>query len=297
MSEPTGTPEKDPPRPGLVAGLAIAACVLLMLLVLAMYRFLGGFNTISSETAKWNDFGVYFGGVLGPSLSALTLAAVVYTLVLQIRQLEASDKEKAILQGRLDAATAVQRDTAKGLSDQLKMTREHAAVSTFFEMVRLQHELTDGLRHGNLAGRGALMSIYLHLKNFYTGFAGARPHAPQQPSVAEHDKLVFDLYLRESNFEFAHYFSNLWQIFKYVQESEIADKQRFADIVRSQMTAYELGLLFYYASSSYGSEIKPLLSTYGTFKYMTPDILFNINSARNLPGGAWGGKFLVTDPD
>ena len=297
MAEPEGIPEKESPRPGIVAAFAGAACFVLMLAVLCVYRFVGGFTKISDETAKWNDFGVFFGGVLGPLLSALTLAAVVYTLVLQMRQLAVSDKEKALLQGQLDAAAKVQRDMADGLKKQLETSAEQAAATTFFEMVRLQHELTSGLRHGALTGRSAFTSIYLTFQNYYNSFATTHPNADKRLNLAKWDELVFDLYVHESAFEFAHYFSNLWQIFKYIQESPLPDKQRFADVVRSQMTAYEQAMLFYYAASSYGSEIRPLLAAFGTFKYMSPNLLFNVESTRDLPAGVWGGKFLTSDPD
>ena len=285
MTDPAGTPEKEPPRPGLVAGIAIVACGVLILLVLALYRFLGGFNTISSETGKWNDFGVYFGGVLGPLLSALTLAAVVYTLVLQIRQLAASDKEKAVLQGRLDAATTVQEDTAKGLSDQLKTSREQAAIATFFEMVRLHHEIVNGIHYANVSGRA---SLQFYFETSFTTIYQQSTRATHMTRV-EFDNFVANVFNANAGANIGHYFRNLYRIYKYVDESEaIPDKLGLTGIIRAQLTRSELALVFYNGVSNDGRKFKPLLEKYAVFENLNKNALIQPDSRNDYEDGAWG---------
>lgn len=198
----------EQPRPGLIAAFAIATCVLLMLVVLGIYRFIGGFNTISEETAKWNDFGVYFGGVLGPVLSALTLAAVVYTLVLQMRQLAASQKEKTLLQGRLDAAAGVQRDMADGLKKQLETSREQSSIATFFEMSKLHHDLVSRMQAASgqtlMNGRAAIEVMYL--QDFKDAYQKVKENFGG--SLAELDAAAFNTFYESQGCRYGHYLRN-----------------------------------------------------------------------------------------
>lgn len=83
----------------LITGV-VAVCLSLAALTLAFYffRFHG---PLSSESEKWQEFGEYFGGVLGPALSTVALLVVAYTSVRVPQELEeqraATERVKTLL--------------------------------------------------------------------------------------------------------------------------------------------------------------------------------------------------------
>ena len=76
---------------------------------------------------------------------------------------------------------------------------------------------------------------------------------------------------------FDHYFRHLYRIFKYVDTTDlISDEERYeyACIVRSQLSDYELIMLFFNGLSDNGKEkFKPLIEKYAILKNMRPDLL------------------------
>ena len=70
--------------------VASAAAFLGAIYFLYFVEFHGGF---SSNQEKWGQFGDFIGGTVNPVLSFLSLLALVFTVVLQTRQLENSREE------------------------------------------------------------------------------------------------------------------------------------------------------------------------------------------------------------
>ncbi|RNC64338.1 MAG: hypothetical protein ED859_18600 [Desulfuromonadales bacterium] len=85
----------------------------------------------------------------------------------------------------------------------------------------------------------------------------------------------FDFYEKRQD-KLAHYFQTLYNIIKYVDEadSEI-DKKKYINLVRAQLSVYELGLLFYNCLAELGRDkFKPLIEKYSLFKNMPKSILY-----------------------
>jgi hypothetical protein len=64
--------------------------------------------------------------------------------------------------------------------------------------------------------------------------------------------------------DLGHYFRYLYNIFKYIDESEQSseNKNKFAKIVRSQLSDYELVMLYFNGISQYGQKFKILIEKY-----------------------------------
>ncbi|MCE0907262.1 hypothetical protein LU676_31525 [Pseudomonas alloputida] len=74
----------------LVMGLGgVALVALTVVFYLYRHHFTGGF---SSDSGEWSDFGGYFGGVLGPIVSVLTLITVFKTVLLQREMIQIQDQ-------------------------------------------------------------------------------------------------------------------------------------------------------------------------------------------------------------
>ena len=82
---------------------------------------------------------------------------------------------------------------------------------------------------------------------------------------------------------FDHYFRHLYRIFKYVDTSDlIPDDERYeyACIVRSQLSDYELVMLFYNCLTTNGREkFKPLIEKYTIFNNLRTELLANNQDA------------------
>lgn len=74
--------------------------------------------------------------------------------------------------------------------------------------------------------------------------------------------------------ELGHYFRNMYNIMKYIDNAGINDKKFYSNLFRAQLSSYELLLLFYNSISELGFEkFKPLIESYSLFKTMPSDKL------------------------
>ncbi|MBK1612911.1 hypothetical protein CKO44_05430 [Rubrivivax gelatinosus] len=100
------------------------------------------------------------------------------------------------------------------------------------------------------------------------------------PTVLESEiiKLAFMRMYSEHRHNLGHYFRFIYNIFRYIHESSIEyeEKLRYCRIVRSQLSDYELLLLFYNGLNTYGNEkFKPLIEDYAIFNNLPLDLLLN----------------------
>ena len=80
---------------------------------------------------------------------------------------------------------------------------------------------------------------------------------------------------------FDHYFRNLTTILQFIDESAFLDKNqqyideryKYANILRSTLSAYELVFLFYYGLTFLGQDFKPLAEKYSMFFYLDTGLL------------------------
>lgn len=73
-----------------------------------------------------------------------------------------------------------------------------------------------------------------------------------------------------------HYFRTLYIIIKFIEDSDVEDKQTYIDTVSAQLSSSELILLFYYCLSEYDyQEFKLYVEQFGLLKDMPLANLFN----------------------
>lgn len=80
---------------------------------------------------------------------------------------------------------------------------------------------------------------------------------------------------------FDHYFRYLTTILQFIDESSFLDKDqkfideryKYANILRSTLSSYELVILFYYGLTCLGKDFKPLAERYSLFMYFDTSLL------------------------
>ena len=78
--------------------------------------------------------------------------------------------------------------------------------------------------------------------------------------------------------ELGHYFRTLYHVFKFVDSSGLdkAGKRRYTSLVRAQLSAFELGLLYYNGISPMGREkFYRLIEEFGILKNFEKSLLVN----------------------
>lgn len=237
----------------LACVLLIAMAVVVVDLLVYRSHFGGAF---SEQHSRWAEFGDFLGGTLGPVFSLLGLLALLLTLYLQNREFTHSVhalKEQA-------ASLTVQRFE-----------------NTFFEMVRLHHEIVKAidLRDNNhqvtTAGRDCFKVFYERFRKAH----GDANHKNQNAGQLVIATTAYDAFYERHQHEIGHYFRNFHRIVKLVDESQVADKANYSGILRAQMSSPELALLFYNSLHSIGAKAKPLLERYEMLENLEVGMLCN----------------------
>lgn len=204
---------------------------------------------LSGSPSRWGQFGDYIGGVLNPSISLLALLALLYAIHIQSRELRNSTREL--------------ENSVRILTEQSESLKLQNFERTFFETVRLHNDIVRDMdlvsKGGNrVVGRDCFRWLLRNFKDAYNEVARAE-RRQGEPSIIEESYARFGERYRQ---EVGHYFRNFHAILKLVDESSVRTPERYASILRAQMSSHELGLLFYNALCSQNSELKQLLETY-----------------------------------
>ncbi|SCC32737.1 Putative phage abortive infection protein [Kosakonia oryzendophytica] len=212
--------------------LLFLSSVALILFALGMYWKMFGEFPVSNLVEKWGQFGDYVGGVLNPGLSFISIILVCLTLY-------ATSKQSAI----------------------------QSFESILFELIRFHKEnlmeikvsYDDGKER--LQGRDALKSYITEVKLILFGIV------EDELPVEDRIKIAIDkVYLEDEAFSnIGHYFRNIYHIFKHIDESSFLskkEKQKYAKLVRAQLSSIESGALFLNGLSSRGAASKILIERY-----------------------------------
>ncbi|HHJ15025.1 MAG TPA: hypothetical protein ENJ79_11755 [Gammaproteobacteria bacterium] len=161
-------------------------------------------GSVSSEHARWAQFGDYIGGILGSIFAFLALIALLLTLWLQNRELRISSEE-------------LER-SAKALIDQSGSLVLQNFENRFFNMLSLHHEIVNGIdlrRDGNVtsAGRDCLKVFYGRLKSAFNP-AIRGDFSNYRDGVSEIYREFYETY----NHELGHYFRNIYRILKFTRQ-------------------------------------------------------------------------------
>ena len=228
-------------------------------------------------------FGDMFGAV-NALFSGLAFAGLITTLLYQREELKLQREELAQTREELKG----QREEFEEQNKNLKRQRFE---NTFFNMLSLQQEIINNLSYENsIQDETELMRYDVKQRTYKNRFVfeGLYEHA----IVKYNEKLHYDglksalkcngpaIYSVVTSISFLdHYFRHLYRIFKYVDTSNsISDDERYeySCIARSQLSDYELVILFYNCLTANGrAKFKPLIEKYAIFNNLRHELLAN----------------------
>jgi hypothetical protein len=224
-------------------------------------------------------FGDMFGAV-NALFSGLAFAGLIATLLYQKEELKLQQEE-------LQQTREELKGQREEFEEQNKTLKRQRFENTFFNMLSLQQEITNNLffqyekeidcnttQSYICRGREVFEEIYTHATVESKGYIF--PKNSGIKSILRGGGYNAYTEISETN-RFDHYFRHLYRIFKYVDTTDlINDNERYeyACIVRSQLSDYELIMLFFNGLSDNGKEkFKPLIEKYAILKNMRPDLL------------------------
>ncbi|CAK1742370.1 Phage abortive infection protein [Vibrio crassostreae] len=244
----------------------IAIIVLVFSIVIAWYQYPMWiqmiFSNDVSEVSKRAMFGDSYGS-LNTLFSGLAFAGIITSIFLQSQELRETRAEIKAQKEEFELQT-------KAMNKQVFET-------TFFQLLQLHNEIVQSLQ-------------------IETGFSTNRKlvHGRDVFSILFNEKFVSQDYEHEYYHQFddsedfsddlnghylkfhrvyghlvGHYFRNIYQILKYVDQSTVEDKKFYSNLIRAQMSDYELGLLFYNCISDLGNtKFKLLIEEYEFFEHL-----------------------------
>lgn len=249
-----------------------------------------GVSKFINEPTNQGTFGDMFGAV-NALFSGLAFAGLIITLLYQREELKLQREEL--------------QETRKELKEQNKTMKRQRFENTFFNMLSLQQEIVANLSVESKEVKSAEVVIKNYkgrevFEKIYEGIDVYVLYEIQSIGIKE----IVDENIENYNSDgwlisrFDHYFRHLYRIFKYIDETDLIDEKErydYASIVRSQLSDYELVMLFYncLAQKDNGTEennFKPLIEKYAIFNNLRDGLLAKEDHYELYNDGAYNYK-------
>jgi hypothetical protein len=223
-------------------------------------------------------------GVVNALFSGLAFAGIIYTVLLQSRELQLQRRELSLTRAELEGQKLQ-------LAAQNETLRRESFEHTFFALLRLLNDILASMdvRGGDgqtVKGRDCFRAFCKRLRACYAELD------VQMAQAAELERInaAYHRFFEENQAELEHYFRSLYNTVKFVKESDVRDKRFYTNLIRSQLSSYEVVLLFYSCLSDFGRDkFKPLIEEFALLEALPRALL--INSAGHLllyEAGAFG---------
>jgi hypothetical protein len=150
---------------------------------------------------------------------------------------------------------------------------EGLSVRKFEKKYYFSGKLPEDLKEVVITGRQCFEYIYADFEKI---FKDEIQKSNDEPMIWSNiiENSIWYLFMQYES-ELGHYSKYLLHVFKFVDQSGLKSKKRYTNIVRAQLSAFELRLLFFICLSSYGvKDFKLIIEKYSIFKNLPEDDLF-----------------------
>ena len=169
--------------------------------------------------------------------------------------------------------------------------------NTFFQMLSLHHQIVDavdvaGGYKETLTGRDCFSAFASRVRRQINADIQGNKDKKTDFEIATQS---YEEYYNQIQDDIGHYFRNLYNTVKFVDLSSVEDKQFYTNLIRAQLSASELSLLFYNCISMHGSQkFRPLIEKYSLLKNMPLARLIKPEHKDWLAASAYGNKSNAT---
>jgi Putative phage abortive infection protein len=230
----------------------------------------------ANNPAKFKDLGTwgdFVGGTLNPILTFLTVIGLLVTIHLQQRELRLTRKEL--------------EKSSNALEAQNLTTKQQRFENTLFSMIEMLNQIVNAMDVSQFGkpkiGRDCFTVFYYSVSIAYIN-EHKIDNSNEKESVAERysdndsirDKKriidAYDCFYDEYQSDLGHYFRLLYNIFRYIDQSEFADGI-YAKILRAQLSNQELLIIFYNNATERGKAFAALAERFELYDNMDTERL------------------------
>lgn len=267
-------------RDGTIIAFIVTGLLLLLAAAISFSWNDFHINTDSTiDSAKVAQFGDFVGGLVG-SIWALAGVLLFYKALTEQRT-DFKNNENA-LKLQVDAlnqqieefkqSRQEQVNSRKVYEEQSKILKTQQMESNFYSLLDVYRKIKSSIEFRNL--------IESLDKNY----------DPENNSIKRHETIINsygDLFL-ENREQLSHYFRIIYRIIRIIDSNnQISEKEKhlYTNILRAQLTDYEIILLYYNSHTSYGEKTRSLILKYNLLKHLplfsTPGFKFFVNKQRD----------------
>lgn len=232
-------------------------------------------------------FGDQFGAV-NALFSGLAFAGLIYTIILQRRDLKLQRQDLKLQRDELALTRKEMEEQTAEFEKQNETLRIQRFENTFFQMLHLHHEIVNGIsfqyedvcpapesdeiirNDAEVHGRDAFRVEFYHTFGAYTDFETASLYDDiKEKGIDGYNKSQVPV-------GYDHYFRNLYRIIKFTDETGLIgdeDKKGYIDLLRAQLSPYELLWLYYNGLSEGKDRMKQYIEDYSLLNNFRKDLI------------------------
>ena len=241
----------------------------------------GSHELHQQQNPSLNDWGNYGSYLQGTTASLWALAGTFLIFAAFLAQKQQLKRQEVEL-----------NEQAKQFQMQHESIKLQNFENSFFQLLNLHNQNVTQMQinvegFGGDSGEYDGRECFRILHNLSHTVYGSRT-AEQNADInfaAQHYMRMFEVESYEASL--GHYFRTLYHIIKFVNESyalktesaeaDYKNRRRYTSLVRAQLSAFELELLFYNGISPNGEKFKPLIEKYGLLENFDTKHLLNPN--------------------
>ena len=196
----------------------------------------------AESSGDFGVFGDYIGGTIGSIVGAISIYLVYITYTSQVKF--ARKQDEAMKRQQFEATYFSLLEQQQMIRSQLKGKIGNDTFEGILYLQGLKSQLVDALSELNYIQDEVTEDNKVMLKNRV-------------------NELYMDFFLPNVS-NLGHYFRHLYHILKFVDDSQLSDSKKYADLLQSQLSNDELYLLAINGISNYGRKrMLPLMDKYG----------------------------------
>lgn len=237
------------------------------------YRQEGGANL-----TDLGNLGSYLQGTVASFWSLAGVFLILVAFLVQKQQLQCQQEELELTRGDAE-------EQRKHLQAQNRSVQRQIFENSFFQLLALHNEIVSELRQRHVGPGGHFEYESVGRKCFQKWYEEFKKIVV--PGEKKDDEERYLRLYADHQGELGHYFRNLYHVIKFVKNSEVDDKRRYASLVRSTMSQYEQVLLFYNCLSPQGAKFKPMVEEFGLLENLDRRLLLSEEDAQRYDARAY----------
>ena len=231
------------------------------------------------DLATLSSLGSFWQGSVG---SIWSLASVLYIYVAFLGQQQQSKQQEQELIGQQEQFKKQQEQFDKQqaqFEQQQKSIEQQNFEAAFFQLLSLQNQIAEQLQfHRPSHSRIGELEVF-HGRECFLALHGELERRFQYLDNKDRGSVccIYEEIYKKHQVNLGHYFRNLYHVLKFVTTRQLTgtNQRQYTSLVRAQLSAYELTMLFYNGLSRRGEGMKPLIEKFGLLEHLELDTLLD----------------------